>query len=148
MNAVSKDPFMKKTLPIVIALCTLLSGCTLFEKQPASIDIIPAYKLYDEYRNNAIVAERTYRGKKVAISGWVYSAGQDITGQLYALLESAPDPTTSDPNPARVVCAQCMFKKESAPIVASLQKGDFVVALGKSYGFQTYVILTDCILGK
>jgi len=139
---------MKKILLIAIALCTMLSGCTLFEKQPTTLDIVPAYKIYDEFLNNAVVAEKTYRGKKVAISGWVTAAGQDMTGQLYALLESMPDPTSDNQNPARVVCAQCMFKMASAQVIASLQKGDFVVAYGKFYGVQNYIILTDCIIGK
>jgi len=140
---------MKKLGLILIAL-SMLPGCTLFQKQPEDLDIVPAYKIYDEFLNNAFAAEKTYANKKVAISGWVYEAGQDMVGQLYALLESSPDPTAEIPNPERVVCAQCMFKltPENAQVVASLRKGDFIVAYGNFYGVQNYIIVTNCIIGK
>ena len=139
---------MKKALFSLLVIVSLISGCTItipnpFEQQnPTSIPVLPAYQVYSEFQTGAVAAAQKYKNKTIALSGTVASVGVDMIGNPYVVLNSPDNAGTPIP------CAQGMFTKQNAPMLSGVNNGDTVYIYGKFYGFQVYVILTNCIIAK
>ncbi len=139
---------MKRALFLLLLIVLFVSGCTIditnpFEQQnPTSIPVIPAYQVYSEFITDANAAAQKYRNKTVALSGTVAAVGVDMIGNPYIVLNS-PD---NSGNP--VPCAQGNFSQQNAPMINGVGVGDTVYIYGKFYVFQTYVILTNCIIAR
>lgn len=107
---------------------------------------IDAPRLVRWYERNEISSDEDFKGRKLAVEGYVESVGRDIIGQPYAIL--GPDPRlrffgTGDPTFRRV---QCFFK--DAREAALLYESEKVVIGGVCSGLMMNVLVRDCeILG-
>jgi hypothetical protein len=104
---------------------------------PGSISV-SAGTLIQEYEDNEVAADGTYRGKRLAVTGKIESIGKDILDNPYVTLSS--DGNISFPS------VQCMFDDKAIGVLSSLRKGMSITLEGTCDGKLGNVLLKDCSL--
>lgn len=96
---------------------------------------ITAPDLYSVYKENEVVGDKRYKGKRIAITGIVENISKDFTGDAYVVLSGGNF----------LEGIHCMIKSED--VAANIRKGSQVTLVGKCDGMiLTSVVLKDCDL--
>lgn len=103
---------------------------------PSIVHRVTAGQLLDEYDANEVAADMKYKGKLIAVSGYVDAIGRNIFNRIYVVLVGSPGDWPG---------AQCFFQEEEAPSVAQLSKGDYATIIGVCTGCSLFnVLVKDC----
>ncbi len=95
---------------------------------------VGAGQLRDEYEANEIAGDMKYKGKLIAVSGYVRSIGRDIMDTIYVVLVGAPGDWSG---------VQCYFPETEATAVALLREDNFVTIVGLCMGNSLFNVLVD-----
>jgi predicted Zn finger-like uncharacterized protein len=106
------------------------------KEAPAIQTTVP--RLLHAYEDNAIAADRDYKGKVVEVRGVVASVSKDILGTPFVLL--------TDGNEFAIVGVQCLFPRSAADELTSLRKNHVVSIRGRCTGKFGNVLLDKCTL--
>lgn len=102
---------------MVRSLLALAPIAALTLPEPARAETISATALFDQYVDNEIVAEDSYNGRRIGISGRVAAIKQAAFGAPIVILDAgAPDRSV-----------RCHFPKKDWPRVERVEVGDQVV---------------------
>jgi hypothetical protein len=109
------------------------------ESTAQSYTAVTATELIIAYEANEVAADRSYKGKWLAVTGTVESIGTSGSKTFVRL--------SNDEDSWSLTDTQCFIAAESIDAVAELVKGDTVTFLGKCNGLGLFdVEVTDCIL--
>jgi hypothetical protein len=96
---------------------------------------ISAPDLYAVYKENEVVGDKKYKGKVLAVTGYVENISKDFTGNAYVVLNGGQF----------LEGVHCTIKNED--VAANIRKGSKVTLIGKCSGMIiTSVVLKDCDL--
>jgi hypothetical protein len=95
---------------------------------------VDAGQLRDEYEANEIAGDMKYKGKLIAVLGYVDSIGRDIMDTIYVVLVGSPGDWSG---------VQCYFPEREAASVAQLREGDFVTIVGVCARNSLFNVLVD-----
>lgn len=97
---------------------------------PAEV-IVSASTYYEDYNSNEIAADNKYKGKRIQITGKVYSVGKTMGSAFIDLEGIASLPTV-----------HCVMKNENS--LASVAKGEIITLIGTGSGKIIFGSLDDC----
>ena len=133
-------------LAIVIVICFVIgiSNSNKSIPPPKGSEItapsikISAVQLSQEYNDNQVSADQSYKGKLIEVSGIIDSIGKDILDEPYVTLKGIE---------TSFFGIQCMFNKSKEDKLANLVKGQTITLTGKVSGeLIGNVIVRDCDL--
>ena len=101
---------------------------------------VTAEKIIEDYKDNGVAADATYKGKLVEITGTVKTIDKDVLQTPYISLESYEY--------AIVDHVQCMFPKSSETELASVTKGQKITLRGTVANKLGNLIVEDCSIVK
>jgi len=95
-------------------------------------------EITDEFAENEYAATQKYKGKNIAVTGYVTSIGIGYADKPVVHLHERPDPRLLDP------AVLCFFDKEGPhPGLAELRKGDYVTIVGKFWFYSFRAVYLD-----
>ena len=101
---------------------------------------VTANTIAAEYKANEVAADMKYKGKWITVSGRVDSIGKGILGGMYVTLKSSRGQFQV------MNFIQCFFDSKYQQQLASLQKGQSVVMLGRVDGKMGNIHVKGCRL--
>ncbi len=101
---------------------------------------VTALKIVNDYKENGVAADSTYKGKIIEVTGTVKTIDKDILGTPYISLESYEY--------AIVDHVQCMFPRSSAAELATVAKGQKITLRGKVLTKTGNILVEDCSIVK
>lgn len=105
---------------------------TATEPPPTIAYRVTAGQLYSEFEENEVAGDLKYKGRLIAVSGYVESIDSSF-GISVVLVESPGDWSG----------VRCYFPESEAPNVANLRKGDYVTIVGKCIGMLMFNVGLD-----
>jgi hypothetical protein len=98
------------------------------------VEQLSADFLYNQYKNNEVSADATYKDKVVILTGDIKEIGKDISDTPYIVIGGQ----------GFLDGVQCMFPKVTDSPVANASKGQTVTVKGRVAGKMGNVLLRDC----
>ncbi len=99
---------------------------------------VTALKIVNDYKENGVAADATYKGKIIEVTGTVKTIDKDILDTPYIALESYEY--------AIVDHVQCMFPRSSAAELATVTKGQKITLRGKVLTNMGNILVEDCLI--
>lgn len=91
-----------------------------------------------EYKENAIAADSTYKGKNLIVTGEVFDIGREVMQHPYVTFSSD----------GYIGTFQMVFNNDEESLIAGLSKGDTITVVGECQGesLGVIILLDDCYL--
>lgn len=102
--------------------------------------VIAATALWKEFDKNEVAAEKTYKNKRVAISGRIHKIETSLMGYPEIVFDVAYGIQT----------VRCQFSKKDLDTIAGMSKGQKVIVIGtvKHFTLGSMLSLDDCVFGQ
>jgi hypothetical protein len=99
---------------------------------------IKVKEILDEYKNNEVRADGTYKDKIIQIRGKVEDVKKDITDSIYVTVGTGAQ--------FEIPVVQCFVKDGEEKAASALNKGDNVTVMGHVDGLMMNVLVKDCVI--
>ena len=111
---------------------------TATEAPPSIAYHVTAGQLLDEYDANEVAADMKYKGKLIAVTGYVDSINTNsFTGEPYVELAPSQEWT--------LITVNCYFRISQQAQLAQLNKGELITIVGVCHGEQIFSVkLEEC----
>lgn len=121
-----------KTRAVAVALLVCLVVVGAKPKFPT----VTAVKLAGDFEENEVAAERRYGNQVYVVTGKVVKVAKDFNGNVYVELDG-PD--------LSLHAVRCLLHPAAIDLSARLKKGSSTSIRGRISGYDTDVIVSDCL---
>lgn len=107
---------------------------------PEEVVQVTASKIIADYKANEILADSTYKGKLVAVTGTVDSIAKDILDNPFITLTNEAEYSFES--------VQCIFSKSQEAELANIVKNQSITLQGRVSGKLGNVLVRECSIVK